>query len=525
MRYILAFLAAATLVIQPAVGATPADMLVVVKNIEDIVSLDPAESYEFSSMELCSNIYQNLVQYDPADPNRVRPGAAASWTPGKDGKSIDFTLKQGARFASGDPLRVDDVIYSFRRVVQLNKAPAFILTQLGWTTLNLDQMVRKTGDQTLSISWSGDFGVAFVLNLLASRPGSIVDQKVVTSHETNGDLGNAWLQQHSEGSGPYVLKLYKPKEVAMLEANPASPAGAPKIKRLLIKNVTDASTQRLQLESGDADIARDLGPDQISALKTTAGVRVATFPQATIHFLSLNQKSEKLRNPAVWEALRYLIDYDGIATHLLAGQMVVHQAFLPIGFAGALNDNPYKYDPAKAQAILAKAGIKDLSIDVDLINTPHFLDMAQSMQASMAKGGVKLNLLPGTGAQVITRYRARKHEAMLLYWGPDYFDPHANAGAFAYNVDNSDSAQQSTTTWRNGWLIPELSAKTTTALAERDPAKRAADYRDIQRQVQKNSPIIVTFQEVGQVAMRSIVKGYVNGLTPDLIWYAGVSKQ
>jgi hypothetical protein len=57
------------------------------------------------------------------------------------------------------------------------------------------------------------------------------------------------------------------------------------------------------------------------------------------------------------------------------------------------------------------------------------------MQASMGQGRIKLNLLPGTGAQVITRYRARKHEAMLLYWGPDFFDPHSNAKAFAYNVD------------------------------------------------------------------------------------------
>ena len=524
MRLICSMALLMSLLTQTVFGATPKDMLVVLKNIDDIVSLDPAESYEFSGAELLANIYQNLVQYDPADPNHVRPGLATRWSAGKDGHSIEFFLNPDARFASENGVRADDVVYSFRRVVHLNRAPAFILTQLGWTDANFDEMVKKTGDRTLTVLWKGDLSAGFVLNLLASRPASIVDEKVVATHETSGDLGNTWLQQHSAGSGSYQLKLYKPREVVVLEAVSTSSAGAPKIKQLLFKNVTDGSTQRLQLESGDADIARDLGPDQVAALKAGKDITVEAFPQATVHFLSLNQKSEKLRNPAVWEALRYLVDYDAIANQLLAGQMVVHQAFLPSGFAGALNENPYKYDPAKAREILMKAGIKNLSIDVDLVNTPRFLNMAQSMQASMAKGGVTLNLLPGTAAQVITRYRARKQEAILFYWRPDYFDPHSNGKAFAYNVDNSDTAPQSSATWRNAWLVPDLSAKTMTALAEYDADKRAADYREIQRIVQKNSPIIVTFQEASQVAVRSNVKGFKVGPTPDLIWYAGVSK-
>ena len=59
----------------------------------------------------------------------------------------------------------------------------------------------------------------------------------------------------------------------------------------------------------------------------------------------------------------------------------------------------------------------------------------------------------------------------------------ANAQAFAYNVDNSDGAYQSTTTWRNSWLVPELSAKTLDALKESNPAKRAALYQSLQQLV------------------------------------------
>ena len=66
-------------------AATPRDTLVVAKNIEDIVSLDPAEAFEFSSGEVVSNIYEGLVQYDPRDPTKLLPGVASSWKPSADG--------------------------------------------------------------------------------------------------------------------------------------------------------------------------------------------------------------------------------------------------------------------------------------------------------------------------------------------------------------------------------------------------------------------------------------------------------
>ena len=506
-----------------ALAATPKDTLVVAKNIEDIVALDPAQAFEFSSGEIVSNIYEPLVQYDARDPSKILPGVAASWKAAADGKSLEFTLRPNAVFASGNPVRAEDVIFSFRRVIKLNKAPAFILAQLGWTNDNIAQMVTRLPNGNVSVAWSGVFGPGYVLNVLAARPGNIVDEKLVMANEQAGDLGNAWLNRNSAGSGAFTLKLFKPKEVLLLEANKRS-VEAPKLNGVLFRNVTEPATQRLLIEQGDADIARDLGPDQIAAMRSRTDVRIEDFPQAAVHFISLNQKSEKLRNPAVWEAMRYLVDYDGISKQLLRGQLRVHQAFLPVGFAGALTTTPYKLDPERAKAILTQAGISNLEIDLDLINAPRFMDMAQSMQGTMAKAGIKLNLLPGTGAQVITRYRARQHQAMLLYWGPDFFDPHSNAKAFAYNVDNSDGAYQSTTTWRNSWLVPELSAKAMDALKESNPARRAALYQALQQEVQAKSPIIMTFQDQNQAAFRSNVKGYVQGSVPDLIKYEGVTK-
>ncbi len=519
-----ALLLAGTLLSGPLFARTPPGVLVVAKNIDDIVSLDPAQAYEFTSGEIVSNIYERLVEYNPTKIDELKPAIAASWKASEDGKSIAFTLREGAKFASGNPVRPEDVVFSFERVIKLNKAPSFILKQFGWTPDNVANMVRKTGPNEVTITIAGNFAPSFVLNALGARVGSIVDAETVRKNVKDNDFGNAWLSRTSAGSGSYQLETWRPNETVVLRAN-ANAQNKPKTPQIVFAHVAEGATQRLMIESGDADIARNLGPDQIAAVGGKNGIVVETYPQAALHFFSLNLKHDKLKNPALWEAVRYLIDYDGIATNLLRGQMKVHQTFWPEGFPGAVLDRPYKLDVDKAKGILDKAGIKDLTIAVDMIASSPFTEIGQSMQATFARAGIRLTLTPGASSQVITKYRARQHEGMILYWGPDFMDPHSNAKAFAYNVDNADGSPQSTTTWRNSWLIPELSQRTTAALVERDAAKRLDMYRDLQRDVLKESPWAMTFQAQAQVALRANVKGFVHGPTNDLIVYRDVEKK
>ena len=510
-----------------AIAQTPKTVLIVAKNIDDIVSLDPAQAYEFTGGEIVSNLYSRLLQIDPEDIAKIVPELAESWTVSADGRSIVFKLRAGTKFQSGNPVRPEDIVFSFKRVVALKKPPSFILGQLGWNADTIDQMVRKTGDLEVTVGIGPNLSPAFALNALAARPGVIVDQVTAMKNAVGEDLGNAWLSKNSAGTGPYALKSWRPNEVVVLEANPNHFAGVPKTPQIVINHVIEPTAQRLMLERGDIDIARNLGPDQIDAVKDKPGLRVETKPGAQLHFLSFNVKHEKLRNPALWEAMRYLIDYDGIADRLMRGQFKVHQAFWPAGFAGAVTDRPYKLDVAKAKDILAKGGVPSgLAIDVDIINSAPFPEIAQSMQSTFAQAGIKLNLLPATSAQVITRYRARSHEAMLLYWGPDFMDPHSNAKAFAYNTDNSDGNYQSTTTWRNSYMPPaNVSKMTMDALAERDAEKRLQLYRDLQLHVLKESPWATTFQAQWQYALRSNVKGFIHGPFADYIRYHKVVKE
>jgi len=339
-------------------AATPANTLVIAQSIDDTSSFDPAQGFELTTVQAFNNIYQRLVQSDPNNPIDLKPTLATSWEAGKDNRSLTFTLDPKAVFASGNPLTADDVIFSLSRVVKLNHEPSFVLTQLGWDEKNVDSFLTKVDDHHVKVSWTANVSPNFVLSLLSAPVSSIVDSKQVKENAKGTDLGHEWLASHSAGSGPYKIRTYVPHEVVVLDANPTSPEGAPKLKTILIKNVPDPAARRLLIEQGDADIARNLGADQMAALEGKKGVKPLAIPYASLYFLQFNAKaSPALGNPAFWEAARYLFDYKHIAHDLMKDTFQVHQAFLPEGYLGALNDNPYTYDPAKAKAILEKAGL------------------------------------------------------------------------------------------------------------------------------------------------------------------------
>ena len=151
--------------------------------------------------------------------------------------------------------------------------------------------------------------------------------------------------------------------------------------------------------------------------------------------------------------------------------------------------------------------------------------MAQAIQATMGQAGIKVSIVPGEQKQVITKYRARQHQIVLLYWSPDYMDPHSNADSYARNPDNSDDAQSKPLAWRNAWDIPEITKMTDAAVRERDPEKRKENVSRAAEEAAGDSPFIIMFQNTEQVARRADVKGFVSGPTFDTVFYRNVTKQ
>jgi len=253
-------------------------------------------------------------------------------------------------------------------------------------------------------------------------------------------------------------------------------------------------------------------------------VRIDAFPSSLVYYIGFNTQSPQqpaLGNPALWQAARWLVDYDSLANQLLKGQYRIHQSFLPDGFDGALNTTPFHYDLKKAQEILQKGGIKPgTHIALTVVNQPPYIDVAQALQASFAKADVQLDIQPVAESELWSKMRSRDFQAIFTYWGADYIDPNTNASTFASNVPGGGK----TLAWRVGWTIPELSAQTRAAAGESDAVKRRNLYTGLQTRVQQDSPFVVLLQGAVQVAVRSNLSHLQQGIGVTLLNFEEVQK-
>ncbi len=508
-----------------ATAGTPKDMLVHGKNISDTITLDPAEVFEFTGGEVIANVYDRVMMFEPENLTKLVGGVAESFQVSDDGKTVTLKIRAGQKFHSGNPVTAEDVAYSLRRVVILKKTPSFIFTQFGWDKDNVGGLIKATGPDTVSITMNSPFSPGLLLNTLSAGVGSVVDMKTVEANAKDGDMGYAWLKNHSAGSGAFSVKTWKANDLIMLEANGGYRHGAPKLKRVVLRHVPEPSSQRLLLEKGDVDLARDLTPDQIKGLAGNKDIVVDTFPKAGLLYLAINGKHPVLGKPEVIEAMRHLVDYKGMEGSFLSGQFKVHQSFWPSGLWGAYEDTPYKLDIAKAKGLVDKAGAGGTKIVIDTLTNPPYPAIAQSIQQSLSKVGIEAEIILSEGKTLWPKYRARKHELIVAKWSPDYVDPHSNADAFAHNPDNRDEAKLTgKPAWRTGYFDANVTKATEAAASELDLTKRLNMYIDLQKTVQAKSNFIMMFQQAEQLARRSNVKGYVSGANFDLTFYRLVSK-
>ena len=508
-----------------AQAATPKESLVMAMDIADIITMDPGESYEISGQEMGANIYDRLVRYEAEDLDKLVGGVAESWTISPDSKTFTFKLRPNLKFANGDPVTADDMAWSLQRVVLMDKTPAFLFTQLGWSKDNVKTLVQATDEHTLTFKITEDLAPSLVMNLMSTLAASPIDKKVALSHEKDGDLGNGWLKTNSAGSGAYNLVAWKADESVTMEANPTYHLPAAHIKRVVVRHVPEPATQSLLLAKGDIDIARGLSPDQLSSLGENKDIRIESFPGGDNYYLGMNTSEAHMKNPKVRQAMKMLVDYDGMVKTFLKDRFFVQETFLPIGFLGAIPYNPWKLDVAKAKALLAEAGYANgFELEFTTPNQPPWTDIAQSVQQTMGQAGIKLKLVQVEQKQMLQAFRARKTQLVLNDWAPDYKDPHSNADTFAHNDDDSDTPKIKPLAWRTHWLVPDVSKETLAASREPDTAKRIKMYEDLQKKVTDDGPFILMFQDKYQVAMRSNVKNFKLGIFADFNYYRTVSK-
>jgi len=480
------------------------DTLIFAADLSDQISFDPAVAYEFGGIQVVGSIYQTLLSADPGDPE-LKPLIAKSWdiVEVEDGWQITFKLDERAKFATGNPITAEDVVYSFSRVLDVNKSPVFLFSDVAKLT---KENMKAVDPQTVEIKLPKDSSPQVFLSILSFSIGSILEKALVEAN-AGDDLGSSWLNDHSAGSGPYVLTSWERNVQNVLDANPNYWLPAPTFKRVIMRNETELANLQAAIETGDADIVEGLGSEQIAALQGHPDITLVQGNSTSLTYLGMNATKAPLDNPDVREAIRYAINYDEVVT-LLGGNGTLVQEIIPKGLFGHTGKNPFSQDIAKAKELLAKAGVAE-GTEIEFLvpdgTGPGGIEwstMAAKIQNDVAQIGLKLNIKQIQYAEALNIYRAQGAQLIIVAWGPDYPDPDGNVTPLTLYDAKSIA-------WRNDWNNPEIGALGQQAALETDPTKRAELYAEVVERVFHEGPYAVLYQPTVNLAVRNHIKGVI----------------
>ncbi|MCL5107588.1 MAG: ABC transporter substrate-binding protein [Chloroflexi bacterium] len=489
----------------PAAGASKT--LVVGVSIDDIVSLDPHRAMEVIYPVFDHACYETLVTYENNDFSKPLPALATSWDVSSDAKVYTFKLRQGVKFASGNPMTSDDVKWSYERLINLKGQPAFFLDSLDKVEAPDAQTVKVTLKQS----------DASFLAAITAPPVAIIDRKTAEAHGATAaadagktDKAEQWLTSNSIGTGPYVITQYTAKGQVQLKRNQNAWKPAKYFDEVLVKGVPDAGTQQLMLQKGDIDLAGNLQPEHIQALKGNKDVAVASTPSTDVAYLGMTRdpkKNEALAKPEVGQAIRAAIDYEGLKA-LVPGS--VRDAFIVTsGLAGSL---PVSEAPAtdlnKAKELLTKAGYPNgfkakLNVSATMVRAgAKIVNIAQKVQADLAKVGIQIELVTAEDNVWRDGFKAGAHEMTITGYFMDYPDTSNYLAVFlpdglmakrmGYTLDKDTQG-----------LVPLLQK----ALATPDESKRLPMYQDIQRKILADGPWAALIEPLMSYAHRADIKG------------------
>jgi peptide/nickel transport system substrate-binding protein len=517
---------------QAADAATPKDALVMAWNLDALISLDPAQIAEVNGNDIMINVCDRLVQPNVKDVARIEPRLAESWSTSADGLTLTFKLRKDLKFPSGKPATAHDAVWSLKRAIHLNFGNAANLKEWGFTSEKADEQIVATDDHTITIKLDRPYPSGLLLSsAFSSNVSSILNKetgdKNAKTTDGKSDYGNGWFKTQSDCVGPYRLRTWNANDVVILEQTDNYWGQKPGLRRVIVRHVPEAGSQRLQLEKGDIDVARLLSSDDLTAMESNKDVHVETTLMHGFTYIAFNASDPIFGNPKVRHAFRYLVDYEALGKSVMKYYGAPRASLVPIGAFGALDEKagqPFKLDLDMAKKLITEAGHPN-GFSKKLIHTSTSFNpvLAQHVQGNAAKIGIKLEIEQMADAQLFTKMRGREFEAGQIGWGAGYPDAHSMMSRHASNPDNRAEAKLAQyPTWRSAWQDPKVNEMVDKAMMERDENKRVATYHELQKYIMENGPMAYMFQTVRPIAYRKEVKNFQIG--PFKVDYASASK-
>ena len=327
--------------------------------------------------------YESLLAVTP-DFDRVN-WLAESWqvVEREDGLAIAVTIREGVKFHNGDELTAGDFAYAFERLK--------------------DPVSRTAGRLRYvdGIRIHDDYRFDFVLN---SPDGSLEALNLVLTaipREYYEAVGDAGVQAHPIGTGPWKFVSRKPREELVVERfeDYWNRDAMPVAKRLRIKIIPEDTTRVAAFKTGAVDWIDAVPPAQVAEFEQLPGVAVASLPAPNNLFLSLNaiDPGSPFRFQKVRQAAAHAVDVDAIIRYILYGQGIRTAQLAPgtLGFDPELE--PYRYDPDRARELLAEAGYP-AGFNVPCYNLttprePYFKEVGETIYAYLTEVGIRCRIV------------------------------------------------------------------------------------------------------------------------------------
>ncbi|MDB5928286.1 MAG: peptide transporter periplasmic peptide-binding protein [Betaproteobacteria bacterium] len=417
---------------------------------------------------LSKHIWDTLVDVDPVS-GEIKPHLATS-VAFINPTTIEVKLRQGVKFHNGDPLTADDVVYTITWQNDPANTNVVARSRTSWI-----RQAEKVDPYTVRLHLHEPFAPAFAY-LVAEVP---IYPAAYT--KANGSEG---MSRAPVGTGPYkVTEVTRGKQI-VLERNKdyfGGLKGQPRIGKIVMRVVPEYNTQIAELLSGNADFIWRIPKDQAERMKSRRGIKIMVGDTMRIGYMSFDitgrpgAQAEPLRKVEVRQAITHAINRKAIVDQMLGGGTVLDLSCYPsqIGCAskGAAR---YDYNPAKAKALLAKAGYPG-GFEIDLYGNRD-RQLAEAMMGDLAKVGIKVRLQMLQSAPL--RDKVRKGEVPLSFrtWGSGSLNDAAGSTGYFFGKGPDNTTQDA--------RVTELIRKADTEI---DLPKRLALYDQAHKLIAQNA--------------------------------------
>ena len=472
----------------------------------DSLFLDPVLNDANTDIWVLTNLYDTLLA-PTKDGLGVQPGLATKWEGSADGKTLTLTLRPGVKFADGSPLTANDVKWSLDRARD-PKAGA-------WSSSLASIAGIEASGETVKITLKHPDPT--IIPALATFNAAILPQKLfeAASGETPEDKARAFAEK-PVGSGPFVLTAWQRGVSMTLRRNPYywKPAEdgkpLPYLDELEFQIIPDDATRLLKLKAGEIDGTEFVPYARVKELQADPALRMELWPSTRITYLTVfagatykDGKPNPMANPKVRQALNYAVNKDAVIGITTLGLGKPMRSFMSATTPLFVGQDLYKYDPAKARALLSEAGFPN-GFETSILALSGNTDEANNLaivQQMWGQVGVKLRIDLVDNATRTARYRAEDFAMRTSLWTNDISDP-SQVTSYAAYYPNIHSLHSQ---WRDEH-VDELFVMSQQQI---DPAARAAEYKEIQERYCASAPIVFLYETPYPVAFRKQAQGFV----------------